>query len=60
MKVIGVNSNSNLIFVVEFQLNPGCYKDLAYILVQGDLVLDYICSEKYGTIFTIARPFFDT
>ena len=27
--------------------------------MQGGLVLDYICSVKYGAFFTIARPFLD-
>ena len=28
--------------------------------MQGSIVLDYICSVKYGAFFTIARPFLDT
>ena len=46
-------------FVVKFQLNPRCHEDLACILVQGVLVLDCICSVKYGAFFTVARPFLD-
>ena len=58
-KTIELDSNLNLVFVVKFQLNPRCNEDLTYILVKGGLVLDYICSVKYGAFFTVARPFLD-
>ena len=32
---------------------------MARILVQGGLVLDYICSVRYWTFFNVARPFLD-
>ena len=54
------DSNSNLVFMVKFLLNPRCYEDLACILVQGGLVLDSICSVKYGAFFSVARAFLDS
>ena len=59
-KIVGLNFNSNLVSLVKFQLNSRGYEDLACIFVQGGLVLDCICSVKYGAFFTVAKPFLDT
>ena len=60
MKIVGLNPNSNLVFVMKISAQSKICEALACILVQGDLILDYICNIKYGAFFTIARPFFNT
>ena len=53
MKIVGLDSNSNLVFVVKISAQ-------SKILVQGGLILDCICSVKYGAFSIDARPFLDT
>ena len=59
-KIVGLVSNSNLVFVVKFKLNPRHYADLACILVQEGLVLNCICSIIYEAFFSVARSFLNT
>ena len=60
-KIVGLDSNSNLIFVVKIstQSNTLCRFGM-HFSGGGGLVLDYICNVKYEAFFIVARPFLDT
>ena len=57
MKILGLDSNSNLVSVVK---NLAQFKTLCKFGMHFNLILDYICSIKYEAFFTIARSFLDT
>ena len=58
-KIVWLDSISNLVFVVKISAQSKFYGDLACILVQGGLVLDYICNIKYGAFSGVVRPILD-
>ena len=58
-KIIGLDSNSNLIFVVKISAQSKMFQRFGIYLVQGGLVLDCVHNVKYGVFLTSGRPFLE-
>ena len=59
-KSVGLNSNLNPIFLVEIPTQSKMLQRFGMHFSERGLVLDYICSVKYGAFCIVARPYFDS
>jgi hypothetical protein len=53
MKFVELNSNSSLIEVMKFLLNPKFYEELANILIQKRIMLGYFCFINLSYLLTL-------